>query len=179
MARRVEGSALRRRIRRGSEARGTADYPVVTGPRFEFRLERVRALRERLEEMSREELAASLGHRLRVEAELQEALDELDGAHMHMRMIGGEQVSGHELLAAQAYLERAAGNRRTAAEDLRQRDVEVQQRRAHLAERARERQALERLKERRHAEHLIEAQRVEGIALDELAIQRHHRRQVA
>ncbi len=151
----------------------------MSGPRFEFRLERVRALRERLEEMSREELAASLGHRLRVEAELQEALEELDDAHMHMRMVGGgERVSGQELLAAQAYLERTAGNRRTAAEDLRQRDAEVQQRRAHLAERARERQALERLKERRHAEHKIEVQRVEGIALDELAIQR-HRRQVA
>lgn len=155
------------------------DYTVVNAPRFEFRLERVRALRERLEEMSREELAASLGHRLRVEAELQEALEELDGAGAYMRTVGtGEQVSGHELLAAQAYLERAEGNRRVAAEDLRQRDVEVEQRRAHLAERARERQALERLKERRHAEHLLDAQRVEGIALDELAIQR-HRRQVA
>jgi flagellar protein FliJ len=151
----------------------------VTGPRFEFRLERVRALRERLEEMSREELAASLGHRLRVEAELQEALAELDGAQTHMRTVGGgTQVSGQELLAAQAYLQRTADNRRTAAEDLRQRDVEVEQRRAHLAERARERQALERLKERRKAEHLVEVQRVEGIALDELAIQR-HRRQVA
>jgi flagellar protein FliJ len=151
----------------------------VKAPRFEFRLERVRALRERLEEMSREELATSLGHRLRVEAELHEALEELDGAHgAYMRTVGGEQVSGQELMAAQAYLERAADNRRLAAEDLRQRDAEVEQRRQHLAERARERQALERLKERRRAEHMLDAQRVEGIALDELAIQR-HRRQVA
>jgi flagellar FliJ protein len=152
----------------------------VNAPRFNFRLERVRALRERLEEMSREELAASLGHRLRVEAELKEALEELDGAHgAYMRTVGGGgQVSGQELLAAQAYLERAADNRRLAAEDLRQRDAEVEQRRQHLVERARERQALERLKERRKAEHLVDVQRVEGIALDELAIQR-HRRQVA
>jgi flagellar protein FliJ len=151
----------------------------VKAPRFEFRLERVRALRERLEELSREELAASLGHRLRVEAELQEALAEVDGARgAYMRTVGGDQVSGSELVAAQAYLERTDSNRRLAAEDLRQRDAEVAERRQHLAERARERQALERLKDRRRAEHELAAQRVEGLALDELAIQR-HRRQVA
>jgi flagellar FliJ protein len=148
----------------------------MNGPRFEFRLERVRALRERLEDMSREELATSLGHRLRVEAQLQDALQELDVARQaHFNAVGAG-ATGHDLMVAHAYLERVDRNRRQVAEDLAERDAEVRERREHLAERARERQTLERLKERRHAEHRLEVQRLDAVALDELAIQRHRRR---
>src|SRR5215211_5590295 len=38
--------------------------PIVSSPPFTFRLERVRALRERAEEQAKEEYAASLAHRL-------------------------------------------------------------------------------------------------------------------
>ena len=149
----------------------------MTPPRFDFRLERVRALREQLEDLSREELAQSLGHRLRVEAELQAALDDVDGAHRaHLQAVGQDGVSGRDLVAAQAYLERVGRKRDLAAEHLKQRDAEVAERREALTERARERQTLERLKQRKQAEHRLEAQRAESVTLDELAISRHRRK---
>ena len=126
--------------------------------------------------MSREELAASLGHRLRVEAELQDALEELDGARQAHFSAVGAGATGHDLMVAHAYLERVDRNRRQVAESLAERDAEVRERREHLAERARERQTLERLKERRRTEHTLEVQRRDAIALDELAIQRHRRK---
>jgi flagellar protein FliJ len=149
----------------------------VTHPRFQFRLERVRALREQLEDMSKEELAQSLGHRLRVEAELQSALDDVDGAHRaQLHAVGSEGVSGQDLVAAQAYLERTNRKRDLAAEHLKQREAEVSERREALAAAARERQTLERLKDRKRAEHTLEARRAESVALDELAITRHRRK---
>lgn len=149
----------------------------MTHPRFQFRLERVRALRERLEDLSKEELAQSLGHRLRVEAELRSALDDVDGARAaQLRAVGTKGVSGQDLRDAQAYAERVGRRYDLASEHLKQRDAEVAERRRALAEAARRRQTLERLKERRRDEHQLEARRAEGAALDELAISRHRRR---
>ncbi len=47
---------------------------------FQFRLERVRALRERVEEQAREELASSLSVRMKGEAMLRAAADEVERA---------------------------------------------------------------------------------------------------
>lgn len=149
----------------------------MNGPRFDFRLERVRALRERLEDLSREELAASLGQRLRAEAELERALAEVHAARA-AQLSAAEQgrASGHDLISAHAYVQRMDLQRRARAEDLSQREREVEERRRHLTEVARERQTLERLKERKREEHRLEAQRQEGLMLDELAISRHRGR---
>ena len=147
----------------------------VNRPGFNFRLERVRALREHAEDAAKEELAASLHHRLKGEAMLRAAADGVDGARDAQREAAGVPLTGADMLAAQSYLERTERQKLAAQEDLSRRDAEVEARREELTVKARERQALERLKERRRADWVRESARLEGAAIDEMAIVRHGR----
>jgi len=142
---------------------------------FTFKLERVRALRERKEELAKEELAASLALRLRGEAMLRAAAENVEQARSLQRSVAGHAMTAAELQAAQAYLERTERERETASLDLDRRDAEVDARRMALQNAAREREVLERLKERRRDEHVREAGRREGAVLDEMAITMHRR----
>jgi flagellar protein FliJ len=143
----------------------------VEHPSFTFRLERVRSLRERAEDAAREELARELSHRVRGEALLRQATSAVSSA----RDAGRDTVlkvgaSGADLLAAQAWMERAERHRLDAVADLDQRDAEVARTRAALTEAAREREVIERLKRRRRADHDAEALRRSQIVLDEVAL---------
>src|SRR4051812_7129387 len=131
-----------------------ASNRAVTRP-FQFRLERVRELREHAEDQAREELASSLAIRMKGEAMLRAAADEM-GAAQDARRSATANLSGAELLALQAYLERTERRRESAALELDRREAEVDARRAALTVRSQERQVLERLKERRHADHRAE-----------------------
>jgi flagellar FliJ protein len=153
---------------------------IVKTPSFTFRLERVRSLRERAEEHAREELARELQLRLRGEALLHEATHAVSAARVTGR--GAFErfgTTGADLIAAQAFMERAERDRREAALDLDRQDAEVEARRRALTEAAREREAIDRLKQRRKAEHEREVARREQIALDEVALAVHRRGQVA
>jgi flagellar FliJ protein len=88
-------------------------------------------------------------------------------------------MSGQDLLAAQAYVERTARARQAAELELDRREAEVDARRTALVAAARDRQVLERLKERRKADHRRESDRVEGVLLDEMAIVSHRRTEAA
>ena len=142
---------------------------------FTFKLERVRALRERKEELAKEELAASLAIRLRGEAMLRAAAENVEQARGVQRSAVGAAMSAADLAAAQAYLERTEREVESASLDLDRQDAEVESRRMALQNAAREREVLERLKERRRTEHLREAERREGALLDEMAITMHRR----
>ncbi len=142
---------------------------------FTFKLERVRALRERKEELAKEELAASLALRLRGEAMLRAAVENVEQARGVQRAAVGAPMSAHELQAAQAYLERTERERESASLHLDRQDAEVDARRSALQNAAREREVLERLKARKRTEHLREAGRREGARLDEMAINIHRR----
>ena len=152
---------------------------AVSRPQFHFRLERVRALREREEEFAREELASSLAIRMKGEAMLRAAAQDVNGAQQIRRQSSTAAVSGAELLALQAYLERAERAHESAALELDRRDAEVDARRAALTARAQERQVLERLKDRRKADHDREHDRREGVLLDEMALNTHRRQGAA
>jgi flagellar FliJ protein len=148
---------------------------VVETPSFTFRLERVRSLRERAEERAREDLAHELRLRLRGEAMLLEATQAASAATQTGRHAVTSRSTGTDLIAAQAYIERAETRRREAALDLDRQDAEVQARRAALQTAARERQVMDKLKERRHAEHNAAwAVKAQG-ALDEVALAVHRR----
>ena len=147
----------------------------MSPPAFTFRLERVRALRERTEDLAREDLAASLSLRLQGEGMLRLAESRLDDARELQRGQAVAPLTGEDLRAAQAYLEQTERMREAAAHDLDRRDAEVEARRGALEIAARERQVLERLKERRLAEHRQEAARVESGLLDEMATARFRR----
>jgi flagellar protein FliJ len=150
----------------------------VNRPRFTFPLERVRALRERTEDQAKEELAASLAHRLKGEAMLRAAGNAVKDAQSVQRSALATG-SGTDLMLAQAYLERTERAREAASLELDRRDSEVEARRNALQYAAQERQVLERLKERRRADHEREVARREGIALDEIALDIHRRKSAA
>ena len=146
---------------------------------FQFRLERVRALRERVEEQARDELASSMAVRMKGEAMLRAAAEDVGVAHDARRRVSAADVSGAELRALQAYLERTERRRESAALELDRREAEVDARRQALAVRSQERQVLERLKDRRRQDHAREMDRREGALLDEMALTAHRRMEAA
>ncbi len=86
--------------------------------------------------------------------------------------------SGMDLIAAQAYIERAERTRREAALDLDRREAEVDARRVALQAAARDRQVMQKLEDRQRADHVREwARRAQG-AQDEIALGVHRRGQV-
>lgn len=147
---------------------------VVTA--FHFRLERVRALRERGEDLAKEELAGALSRRTSCEERLRAAGEQLAGARDRQRDLAARPVSSFDLIARQRYLERVEQTRRDGELDLDRHEAEVDARRVALVAAARDRQALERLKERRRADHARELARVEGAEMDEIALTLHRRR---
>jgi flagellar FliJ protein len=148
---------------------------IVETPSFVFRLERVKSLRERAEERAREDLAQELRLRLRGEAMLLEATQAASAATQSGREAVSSRSSGMDLIAAQAYIERAERTKREAALDLDRQEAEVAARRAALQAAARDRQVLDKLKERQRADHDAEWARKAQGALDEVALSVHRR----
>jgi flagellar FliJ protein len=88
-------------------------------------------------------------------------------------------LSGADLIATQAWLDRMERAREAAALELDRRETEVEARHTALVQAARERHALERLREKRAADHALESARRESAELDELAAAGHRRRMSA
>jgi flagellar protein FliJ len=142
---------------------------------FRFRLERVRALRERAEDHAKELLAAQMAERERWAAKLAEAgvtLEQARGGQLGATSGGGSIA---DILAHQAFIERAEREQQAAELDLSRQDAEVEARRTALQQAARDRQILERLKDKQEAAHRLETERRLGAELDELALSRHRR----
>lgn len=139
---------------------------------FRFRLERVRALRERREDLARQELAKAVtrlaGSRERLEA-VEEHLERVR-AEQRVATSPASTVDIQELRARQAIVEQVEAQRVGGARELAQREADVAERGSELGHAAREHRMLERLKERQHAEHDREVRRQENIVLDEIAI---------
>ncbi len=147
---------------------------MSTGPSFRFRLERVRALRERREDLARQELAQALVRcnggedRLRsVDANLQRVLADQRRATSTTSTVGVE-----ELRARQAFVEHVEVQRSNGARELQRLQDDVAARDSELGLAAREHRMLERLKERQRDEHAREAGRREATVLDEIALDR-------
>ena len=146
-------------------------------PSFTFRLERVRTLRERAEERAKEALSTELRNQAASEMAFDQARDAVQAAcHLGRSAFGtNAMISAHNLQAVQSYLERTERQRSEAALELSRTTAEVAVRRKHLAEAARDRQAIDKLKERQQAEHDAEWARKSQNTLDELALAVHRR----
>ncbi len=146
----------------------------MTGPAFHFRLERVRAVRERKEKLAQQQLANAISRRSSTEANLRTTDAHLEQAHAEQRTADAEPdvVSAGDLLARQVFLERIEGQRQVHARELEQREVEVADSDAKLTTAASEHEMLNRLRERHRGEHEREAARLEGNALDEITTAR-------
>ena len=86
----------------------------MAGPSFRFRLERVRALRERAEDEAKEAFAGAMFDRLRSEREMEEAARRVADARHAQLDATATPVSATELMARQAYLERSERAQRPA-----------------------------------------------------------------
>src|ERR671935_579546 len=104
----------------------------MTGPSFRFRLERVRALRERREDAAKEELAGAMLRHRRCEEEVQAAAARI--AHARAAQVDATRAtsSATEMLARQAYLERAERAHQATRMDLQRHELELAQRREML-----------------------------------------------
>jgi flagellar export protein FliJ len=141
---------------------------------FRFRLERVRALRERKEQQAQQELAQAIASRSSVEAELHAAEAHLEQAHSEHRAEADDPhtLDARELLGRQAFLERVEAQRGVHAQELQQREAAVLERDAQLTAASREHEMLERLRERHRDEHERTVAGREQDALDEIAAAR-------
>jgi flagellar FliJ protein len=149
----------------------------MTGPSFRFRLERVRAVRERKEKLAQQELAKAVSRRASTEEELRGAEADLEHARTEQRSVtaGAATVSATELQARQAFLERIETQRGLHAQELQRCETDVANRDAELASAASEHEMLNRLRERHRGEHDREMERRERNALDEIATIRFRR----
>ncbi len=150
---------------------------MSTAPSFRFRLERIRALRQRKENLARKELASAISQRAGSQNRLQRVEEHLEQAHTHQRLAAGEGrnttiVSAAELLARQAFVEHIEAQRTMGMRELERHEADVADCDIQLGLAAREHEILERLKERRRSEHEREVGRREGERLDEIAIER-------
>jgi flagellar FliJ protein len=150
---------------------------VSTGSSFRFRLERVRALRERREDLARQELAKAISRLAGSREELQALEARLECIRTEQRVAtsAASTVDVQELRARQAIVEHIEAQRAGGARELAQREADVAERDSEFGLAAREHRMLERLKERQHAEHDRESRRQEGLVLDEVAIDRFRR----
>jgi len=142
--------------------------------RFNFGLERVRELRVHDEDRAKEQLAASLAHRLRGEALLRAAEERLSAA-LSLGRDPASAATGASLVARQAWTERLERTRAEAVGDLSRAADEVAARRAAVTDAGRAREALDRLRARQHAEFRRGVARREGAELDEMAMRAHMR----
>jgi flagellar protein FliJ len=146
----------------------------VNGPSFRFRLERVRAVRERKEKLAQQELARSMSRLTDKRAELQDAEASLERARAEQRTASEAPgaMRGAELQARQAFIERVEASRSSRAQAVRRGEAEVQEQNAKLLVAATEHEMLERLRDRRRSEHDREAARRESNLIDEIAAAR-------
>ena len=148
----------------------------MAGPSFRFRLERVRALRERAEDEAKEAFAGAMMERVRSEQEMEDAAQRVAQAREAQLDATAAPMSAVDLMARQAYLERSERAHQASRDDLNRRDQALEERREELTEAARDRQALERLKENRRIEFVREQARLEAVDLDEIALNGFRRR---
>jgi flagellar protein FliJ len=146
---------------------------------FQFRLERVREMRVRAEDEAKEELARSMALRARSEQLLLEAAERVQVARSGQLGAAAGGIGIDQMLAHQAYIERAEREAQAAEMELSRQDAEVDARRVALQEAARERQVLDQLKDKQETAHRREAERVESNHIDELALAMHRRRSAA
>jgi flagellar FliJ protein len=137
---------------------------------YRFRLERVRALRERHEEQAKQSFATALQMRQSSRELEARAQDRIIEARREQSRAGGQLgACAGDLWAHQLYLERMEDAHRAALDELGRHELTLQQERVALTKASQDREALERLKAKGLAAHTLEAARAEQNTLDEIA----------
>jgi flagellar FliJ protein len=148
-------------------------------PSFQFGLRRVRDIRAHDEDLAKEQFAASLSQRVRGEAMLRAAEEQLRQARQTPPSEGVGPVSATTFLTRQAWVDRLQRSRDAAAHQLTGLEVALQRSRTNLTDASRAREVLDQLEARQREAHRLESARREGIELDEMALQVHARQRAA
>jgi flagellar FliJ protein len=145
---------------------------------FKFGLERVRDLRVHDEDEAKEQFAASLSQRLKGEALMRAAQQQLSDARSEgiVPVNAPAPVSGLAMVSRQAWIDRLERHAVDAAARLRGLDADLQKSRQELADASRKRGVLDQLETRQREAHRRESERREGIELDEMALRIFSRR---
>jgi len=136
----------------------------MNGPSYRFRLERVRALRERREEQVKQEFAVALQACMHCQDEVARIAGRITAARDAQLVAAADDLGAH-----QSYLERLEHAHEVALQELARHELELAERRTALTKASQDLEALERLKEKGRDLHNREAARVEQIMLDEIA----------
>jgi flagellar export protein FliJ len=147
----------------------------VENTQFTFRLEPIRALRQQAERQAQEALARELRRQRDRETELDAATRRVDDARGTGDLRPGTEISGQDLRAFQAYMERVERERDAAEHGVAAQALEVDAGRSRLARASIEHETLVRLKARKRTEHDRAVARAQTARLDEIAIARHVR----
>lgn len=128
-------------------------------------------MRERKEKLAKQELAQAMSRRSSSQADLSVSDARLESARAQQRSAVGEPrtLSGFDLLAGQAFVERIEAQRGMHALELQQCEAEVVERDANVAAAATQHEMLKRMSERQRGEHEREVARLERNTLDEIA----------
>jgi flagellar FliJ protein len=143
--------------------------------RFVFNLEAVRSLREQRQQQAQQQLARELTVREQRARELTAAAEKVGQALAGAAPQAGDRVSGHELAAQQAWVERVQREEQTARRGLDSQDTQVAAGRERLVAASRDREVLERLRDRRLTAHRRDAERRAEAVMGEVALTAHRR----
>jgi flagellar export protein FliJ len=151
----------------------------MDGTPHRFRLERIRHLRERSEDLAKQALADSLNLERAAEERVAQAAATITAARQALAQTTAAPTDASAMLARQAYLERTETVHRASLETLKGHARAVDASRGRLIEAARARQSLDRLHDRSLAAHAAESSRRERATLDEIALNSFRRRAAA
>jgi flagellar FliJ protein len=144
--------------------------------RFHFNLERLKKLRERLEEDAKRIFLEATAERIKAEEALVEINERIKEENRnYLKQISQNLISIQEIQQWRAYLESLEKERIRLGEIYREKLAIEEEKRQKYLEARKERVILEKLKERKFEEYKIEYQREENRNLDEIGIQMYYR----
>ncbi|MBM7559653.1 flagellar export protein FliJ [Marinitoga litoralis] len=144
--------------------------------RFHFNLERLKNLRERLEEDAKRIFLEATAERIKAEEALVEINERIKEENRnYLKQISQNLISIQEIQQWRAYLESLEKERIRLGEIYREKLAIEEEKRQKYLEARKERVILEKLKERKFEEYKIEYQREENRNLDEIGIQMYYR----
>ena len=142
-------------------------------PRFRFRLQTLRRLREIHRDEQRARLATAYeAERILAEQREQVALEIVGLGEARRRLMQQSALDVNQLLSSQRYQLTLEAHSRTLAEQAEKLAAEVERRRQAVVEADREVRILDKLEERQRRQHRDAAARAEAKTLDEVATTR-------
>ncbi|WGS64650.1 flagellar export protein FliJ [Marinitoga aeolica] len=146
--------------------------------RFHFNLERLKNLKERLEEDAKRIFLEATAERIKAEQDLIDINEKIKIENKNfIYQISNNLVSIQEIQQWRSYLESLEKERIKLGEIYREKMAIEEEKRKKYLEARKERIILEKLKERKFEEYKIEFQREENRNLDEIGIQMFYRKE--